>query len=320
MILSSLLISIAAFSQKTPAKMVLAKAAYPDYSTAAAHAVTEVTDGDSLWLYVQFQDAVKNHVVVSRKNNPDGSVSKRSLLLFSIGPKGNTESTYNSQQLCLKGCDASDYAQFNLYSILDEKSMEKNEFRLCLTGYVKNQSNPIFLKTVGGGNPGVWHNELRLYTGTADSQFPEMVSWKDDKPLGIIPILCNVDDGIVKYKKMLAAYNEVLDKGDKSSNVLPAKGKFNDAAIKAKVGQIAKTKGWAVKEIFFVENNWVEFGEINDLDKYRRVYAVAVYKKGTSCFFSYLEVIQRYRYGTATYGPSDIKISNEDLPIECSIK
>ena len=291
--------------------VALTKEKYSTFSEADKNKISEVKDGDPLWLHVRFPGPISHYVAVARTNNPDGSVTKRALMRLAVGPQ-NSEQEYQTTLLCFSGCKPDEL----VYSLMDESVLNASEFSICLTGFVKNSTTRIFLETVGSGSPGIWDNEIRLMVGEPNKGAPSFIDWLD--AVAVAPIRCNVEDGVVKYKQMWAALKDRLEKGDASDNTLPAKGKFADSNIKNLVLSQAKKQGWTVKQCYFENNNWTEVGETTDLDRFRRVHAIVTYKKGTDCFYSIVEVKENYSFSKAAYGPPALEIIVTDTPIECS--
>lgn len=285
--------------QSSGVKMLVTKKRYANFEQATPFAINEVSDGDSLWLYIKSTKPFKELVDTRRMPQEDGSVLKSQTLMLRLGPN-DTSGPYNDYcSLCFgtgKECKYDDR--------VDPAALESNEVRLSLTRFDPKGSSRVVLSTVGAGMPGNWDNQIRLYLNG------------QEKPAAVVRLNCKVEDGIAKYKKMWLTYKDLQSKGDEGTNELPEQVDYTDAGLRSAILQKTKQKGISIVRFFFTQNGWTEIEE-SSISRYRYVTAAFTYKKGTKCMYGLAYVRQEYALGSATFGPSSISFQALDSPLAC---
>lgn len=286
-------------AQASGIKMVVTKKAYANFEQAAPHSINEVTDGDSLWLYIKSTKPFKELVDTRRMPQEDGSVLKSQTLMLRLGPNDNSGPYNDYCSLCFgtgKECKYDDR--------VDPAALESNELRLSLTRFDPKGSSRVVLSTVGAGMPGNWDNQIRLYLNG------------QEKPAAVVRVNCKVEDGIAKYKKMWLTYKDLQSKGDEGTNELPEQVDYTDAGLRSAILQKVKQKGITAARFFFTKDGWTEIEE-SSVSRYRYITAAFTYKKGAKCMYGLAYVRQEYAFGSATFGPSSISFSTLDSPLAC---
>lgn len=286
-------------NQSTDITMVVAKKIYATYDQASSNSINEVSDGDSLWLYIKSTKPFKELVDIRRIPQDDGNVLKSQILSVRLGPNDNSAPFSDLGTLCFgkgKECKYDDR--------IDPAALEASEIRLALTKFDPKGSSRALLSTIGEGRPGNWDNQIRLYV------------LGQDKPAAVVRLNCKLEDGIAKYKKMWAAYGEAQLKGDETTNELPEPAEYQDANLRETIVQKAKQKGIIPARFFFTNADWVEVEE-SSISRFRYMTAAVTYKKGGKCLYGTVYIRQDYAFGRGAYGPSTISFSAQDLPLAC---
>ena len=173
----------------------------------------------------------------------------------------------------------------------------------------RNKSLSMFLEVVGGGQPGVWNNEIRI------SNSPVSPRASDDY-LAKVAVTANVANGIAKYNKMKREYSQIIQRGTAEDNKLPEPGKYANNALKAQILNRLKEEGITPVKFYFTDDEWGEYTQDN-VKQNRKVYAAYTYKKGAECLYGVAEAVQNYSHLTASYGETIIYTRN-DSPIQCA--
>jgi len=287
-----------------PPQMVFTHEEYDNFETALPHALTEVKDGESLWVYAKFAKPIGTYVNVSKFTDKDGNVVENiSFMMHFVSNKG----IYGEQPVFVKGGEKSPNGMvFNkgYVAYLDNIDLEKTmEVKLCLSQYIRHKSSFVFLKMIGKSEAARLDTELTLVG-------------KNDVVFSRGTLTCSLESGFPAYKKAWNAYEEITQKGDVADNVLPPTGKFNDDNVKAAIIKEAKTIGITAEKVVFTKDAWSERITQEVPEKRERiVYSYIRYKKGSRCLYAMAEVVQKLVLGN--WGPSLVRLYNTDSPIDC---
>lgn len=279
---------------------------YKNYAEASSNSITEVKDGDELWMYVKLDKPLSNYIDIHKFTDGDGNLIELHSFQIVIGPKGETYPEFAEQKIYVnsgKNIDKDESRKSAHFTRLDVDPSTTTEFKLILSKYLRRKSTSIFLKAVGGGSAGKWDNEIRLVHKNKSITFANG------------PIMCNVEDGIAKYRKLWKEYETVIDKGDVADNTLPPTGKFTDAKLKVKILEKLKAHKGLPQSLNFTFDDWQVVGEDNG--KSRKMYAYALYKQNGKCSYTMVEVTQIMTVFQSTWSEPEIHFYKEDSPIEC---
>lgn len=274
-------------------EIVLATKDYNSFAEAKPNAVNRIVDGDHLWLYIKFDGTLANYVYKTPYADNDGNINY--ILFLEIGAQGE-ESSYDDNSLIFK-----------------KEQLNVSELKIALAPGAagRNKSASMFLETVGGGQPGVWKNEIRV------SNSPTVPRRMGDY-LAKAPLTCDVSEGLAQYRKMLKNYASIAYVGTAEENKLPEPGKFVNAAIKTQIFEKLKMEGITPAKFYFTDDDWTAYSDSETSRKVdRKIYAAYTYQKGSNCFYGIAEVVQNYSYALATYGESFVTL-RKDYPILCS--
>jgi hypothetical protein len=128
----------------------------------------------------------------------------------------------------------------------------------------RNKSLPFFLEVVGGGRPGVWNNEIRVYKS-------QKVPVTRADFLATLPITCDVSNGFTKYRKMKDDFEIAQYKGVAEENQLAEPTEFDDPALKAKVVAKLKTVGITPVKFYFTNEDWETYGNDRTGERYSKM-------------------------------------------------
>jgi hypothetical protein len=182
--------------------MVLTKSRASSWADAQKKAVTKVSDGDPLWLYIKTVKPLKEYVY----SNPDDPNSVGQLELV-ISPRGS----YTSLSQRAKGPSST--------WPLRPEEMRSNEIAISLApgaarafqpsgaSSTKSERVRFFLNFVGGANAqgGRWENEIFVI---GNKQHVDVMGRVDSTgilrqmPLAVAPITVDTTEGFGKYKAM----------------------------------------------------------------------------------------------------------------------
>ena len=274
-------------------QLVLTTKEYKTFDEAKPNAVNRVTDGEYLWMYVKFNGGLAKYAHRMQYADSEGNINY--VLFFEIGAQGE-ESSYDDASL-----------------VFTKEQLNVNELKIALAPGAarENKSLPIFLETVGGGNPGLWKNEIRI------SNSPTMPRGINDY-LAKTLLDCDVSEGLAQYRKMLKNYASIAYVGTAEENKLPEAGKFVNAAIKTQILNKLKAEDIVPAKFYFTDNDWSEYSDSQTNEKlHRKVYAAYTYQVGAECFYGIAEVVQNYSYVTARYGETLVYL-RKGFPILCS--
>ena len=145
------------------------------FADARLRAVSKVTDGENLWLYLKFKSKLGDYVLTTRDA---ADPTKLHYSLFAeIGPKG----------------DITARNQYLLQFTKEDLAATELKINLApgLTG--RNRSIPLFLTTAGSTKPGLWTNEIRVSNIVA---VPRSLSGH----LATAPVVLDLKTGNTKYQ------------------------------------------------------------------------------------------------------------------------
>jgi hypothetical protein len=290
---------------KSAVEIIFTKEYYDNFDLAKPHAIHEVMDGDPLWLYAKLEQPLKNYVYTQRVTANDGSVKTLRHFQLGIGPQGE-ESDYENIQIWVGNEHGESIS--GTCNIIPADYLEKKEFLLSLTTFKKYLSTKLFIELVGSGDAGIWENEIRFYKGIIEAG-------ADNPALGVGKITCNLENGVVKYRKMWNTFNEVLEKGSAEDNSLPNKGHFEDAALKNTIINDLKNHGLTFNKVYFV-TGWIDYNA-NTGERYRKAQAVYTYKKEGRCFFGFVYPTQYLNNLTGSWTPIKLEYEGNGFPITC---
>lgn len=288
------------------ANMIYANKEYKNFEEASAHSIKEIKDGDDVWMYVKLDKPLSNYIDVDKYTDSDGNLIELHSFHIIIGPKGETYPEFAQQRVYVnagKNIDKDPSIRSAFVGRLDIDPSTTTDFKILLSKYLRRTSTTVLLQAVGGGNAGRWDNEIRLVHKNKTITFANA------------PILCNVVDGIAKYRKAWKEYENVIQNGDIADNVLPPTGKFTDAKLKVKILEKLKTHKGLPHSLNFTFDDWEIV--IDDNGRRRKVYAYALYKQNGKCSYTMVEVEQIMTVFQSTWSEARIHFYKEDSPIEC---
>jgi hypothetical protein len=260
------LIASAAWAEASIVQAVVTKEPCANFEAAKAKAVTQVKDGDPVYLNLLFPKAVDKYLA-AWDELPNAGIEGKKLFLVEIGEAGGTESWGYNLILPAPGEVSGNFACFAF-----------------APGKVTPVWRGIWLKTVGEGAPGVWKNELRLYD-KGDSRDGER------RLLVRVPLTANVGQGVSKYAAMLADYKKRNEAGDAAFNEAPAKGGLVDkAAIKAALAEAANAMDETPEGAYFIESDWYIHNDTWGNQDYLHAMAVVLYHRDGKSWMRQMDV------------------------------
>jgi hypothetical protein len=276
----------------TGLEIVLTKREYKSFDEAKTSSVSRVSDGEPLWLYLKFKDSLAKYAYKNPYADAEGNINY--FLYVEIGARGKDGEVYANDVLIFK-----------------KEELSQNELKIALApGRAgRNKSLSMFLEAVGGGDAGVWDNEIRISNVPAAPR-----SAKDY--LARATVTADVSDGIARYRKMKSEYAQTVARGAAEENKLPAPGRYSNDQLKTEILNMLKSEGIVPVKFYFSSDEWVEYTE-NNVKQNRKVYAAYTYKNGGECLYGIAEVVQDYSYVSAGYGAANIYL-RKDSPILCA--
>jgi hypothetical protein len=270
-------------------QMVLTNTERRDFADAKALAVTKVTDGDPLWLYVKFNGTLERYVY--RTDNPD---NESYMLFLEIGPAG--ELTGKNHYIL----------NFN------RSDLALSELKISLSpgasGHLR--SAPIFLRNATAFKAGLWRNEIRLTNRPALPRGPVDYLAKTE-------ITYDLSKGAGKYPGLLKNYPSMIVRGSTDARLIPSPGQFSSAPLRNELDGKLSATGIKPISVYFAGDGWSEYSDSPlSVRQTRTTYAVFTYKSGTNCLYGIAEITQTYDPGTSGYGNTQITLQ-KDLPAPC---
>lgn len=254
---------------------------YSTFEQALPHKITEVKDGDPLWMYLRFPGPMINYIPADLSAGIDENGFEVYSFRVGMGPE-----------------DASDI--WNIWPFyFQKKDLSASEIKINLAPGIagKNKSANSFLHTVGKGRAGIWKNAMLVYV-------------KYGEYLAVGPLTCNVENGITKYKKMSSEWFEKTNVGTAEENVLPEPQSFSDNSIRQLCLNKIRAKEIKPSKFYFTSKDWSEVFDGNNRKVARVVNAAFTYTLGNECMFGTLEIRQPYSSLTARYGESELKMQS----------
>jgi hypothetical protein len=244
-------------------EMVLTTAPAASFSEARAHAVQEVSDGQPVYLHLRLPKPLSNYVYSYR------DIAKNAFRI-EIGPADKLRESHGS----------------TLLNLTDEE-LRATELHLPLAPAVPRGKlyDSVWTSVVGGGRPGVWHNEIRIlsYADTTRLDAPTY--------LAIAPLTASVTEGIDKYRAMTADFLNHRVAGDPATNQAPAKVARSEPALAATVlKQAAQARGSKPDAFYFTDDGWYDHRNGLGQLEYQRTMAAILYKEGGKCFAHTLDI------------------------------
>lgn len=287
--------------------MIFSKKEYDSFDKAAADTVNTIEDGDSLWLYVKLDKPLYNYVDISRFTDNDGHLIELHSFHIVIGPRGATYPEYAQQQIYVnagKNVDKDRSVNSGIVTKLNVDPNTTTELKILLSSYSKGKSSFVLLEAIGGGEIGMWDNEIRLVFNYKTETFASA------------PILCNMINGLSNYKQAWKVYENVIKNGDEGDNSLPITGKFNDLKLKASILEKLKAKKGLPASFNFTVDDWTVYTAANGQS--RTVHGYALYKESDKCYYTMIEVEQIMTYQQSEWSEPSIHFYKENAPVECN--
>ncbi len=272
-------------------QMALTTGEVKDFAEAKPLAVSQISDGDPLWLYIKFNGALERYVHrIEKAEGPEEYV-----LFVEIGPQG---------EMMAK----------NHYIINFEKAdLKLTELKISLSpganGHIR--AMPIFLRNAAKLKPGRWHNEIRVTDRPALPRGP-------NEYLAKAGIFCDFSKGLNRYSSMMPQYDSMVIRGTTEIARLPIPGKFYDFELRGKV--IAKLKAEGIKptSVYFAGDGWAEYSDSSmNVRQSRNIFAVFKYTRVKNCLYGVAEIVQEFDPNTGGYGNSSISLQ-KDFPVPCT--
>ena len=258
------LAALTAWAATPIAQAVVTTEACATYDAAKGKSVKQVNDGDGVYVNLLFPRQVESYLVSWDELGTTGSEGRK-LLLVEIGPAGSSEAWDYDLVLPAPGELNGNFACFAF-----------------APGKVTPVWRGIWLKTVGGGAPGVWRNELRFFGKDENGE---------RQLLARVPLTANVPKSITKYSTMLADYKKRHDAGDAAFNEAPAKGGLVDkAAIKAALAEAANAMDETPEGTYFIETDWYIHNDTFGNQDYLHALAVVLYKRDGKFWYRQMDV------------------------------
>jgi hypothetical protein len=184
--------------QNPEVEMVLTKSRASSWADAQKKAVTKVSDGDSLWLYLKAEKPMKNYIY--RRNRPDSPAE----LELVMAPQGAYTSLSQSIDVG------------NTVWSLRPEEMEMKEITISLapgasryfmwpgSSLARSGKVQFFLEFVAGDKArrGQWQNEIFVIGSKQHVNANGEADGGIRAPMAVAPILIDVPDGISKYKAL----------------------------------------------------------------------------------------------------------------------
>lgn len=271
-------------------QMVLSKADHKTFAEAKPAAVTKITDGEPLWMYLKFNGKLGDYVLTRQEPSQPGKL--RYLLFAEIGPQ-NDITTLNQY-----------YLEFT------NQDLNATELKINLASGMlgRNRSMPLFLMNSGSGKPGVWRNEFRLTNKLAVPRGP-------NDNLAKIPLVFDFSKGLAKYPQMHASYDSLVLRGTTDLARLPVPGTFFDEALKQRITEKLFAAKITPVKFYFAGDAWSQYSV--NMNSERKAFGVYTYRSGESCMYGVAKIIEKWDPMASRFGESEITMQN-DLPIACT--
>lgn len=279
------LFAIICFAQK--GSIIFTHAEHSNFDAAKSHAITEVKDGDDLWMYAKFDKPMSSFT-----QETDAYGNPAYYLRLAIGAAGNSTDWSEDMMQLPASLAAASEIKINLSPGITDRT----------------KANGIFVYAVGKGQPGVWKNSVRINQRTKSG---------DSKKIAEGAITANVPDDIQRYKKIARQFEEILDGKTVFKEKPIREGSFKDAALLNMVKDELKKKGYSPTKVYFISDNWKETYDNKNNSSIRSVTAVYLYKKGKDCMMGKAYVESKGNPKLKQYGPKTVRLGEEKL-IDCN--
>ena len=255
---------------------------YKDYAAAQSHAVSEIKDGDTIWMYVKFPKPLSGYITDNTRSETDRETGIETYgIMVGIGP-----------------ADASEMWDATEFKYTKKELDLITELKINLAPGVANKKQAVqsLLRVISKGRAGKWNNAAMVY-------------FDYEKYIAVGPLTCNVADGFAKYKKMNDGWWDIYSKAFVADNRAPERKAFNDASVKALCMQKIKAKGFNPTDFYFSYNDWGQ-GTSTDGSKFRYLESVFLYKRDGGCYYAICSVKQPYSVFTARYGDPIVTVED----------
>jgi hypothetical protein len=275
------------WAEKPMAQALITKEPCASFEAAKAKAVSQVKDGEPVYLNLLFPKPVTDYLSVW-ETSPNSSYCNMKVFYLEIGEAG--------------GSDAWNYC----YLLPMQDELKGNFLCACMAPYKASPVwRAIWLKTVGEGAAGVWKNELRIYDKGDDGSL-------DRRLVALAPLTANVASGISKYAAQLADYKQRFAAGDIGFNQPPAKGELVDkAAIKAALAEAENAMDDKPEGCYFSESGWFIHKDSWDKLDYYHAMAVVFFRRDGTFWMREMDVMK-------WAGTNKVEIALKDKETELS--
>lgn len=274
-------------------QIVLSKADHKTFAEAKAAEAKKIVDGDPLWMYIKFRGKLGDYVLTTR--DPDDLERLQYTLFVEVAPRG----------------DITALSQYSIRFVKEDLTASEVKINLAPGIFGRNKSTPVFLRTSGTANTGVWNNEFRL---TNTVSIPRGLT----DNLATTPVTLDFSGGIAKYRKMDSEYDSIVLRGSTDAAKMPVAGIFFSERVSTKITEKLAAENIRPLKIYFSGNDWQEFASFGmGMKKSRRIFATFTYQRGEGCFYGVAEVVENYDFLESEFGEPEIKFQ-KDFPVSCA--
>lgn len=251
-------VSAAAFE----GQMVLTSEPAKTFEDAKLKAIHSVKDGQAVYLHLRFPQALSNYVYNWR--------DVHHALQVEVGAEGNLREKYGNTPL-----------------ELTEEEMKGVELHIPLAPAVPRGKTfqSVWTEVVGGGRPGIWHNEIRIMT------YPDVSRLDAPLYLASAALTADVGTGIEKYRAMQVDFGNRRVAGDPNTNQIPTKVARSDAGLlSTTMKQASGALGVTIDTVYFTDDGWYDHKNAIGQVEYRRSFAAALYRQNDRCYAHTLDI------------------------------
>ena len=269
-------------------RMILTHGEYASFAEAEPNAVSEIHDGDPLWLYIRFPGPAAGY---ARRDSEVRDERGRPLLMFTlgIGPLDTSQE---------------DWQDSTWYYL--EGELQGSEIIRNLSPGVpgRNRSENLLVHVVANGAEGYWENSLRLSV---------MENW-EKKLLAECPVTVDVSDGMDSYTQIARRFVELTSRGTAEENKLPLAGTFVDLATQELALAGVRNKGVEPEKFYWSSDAWMMTFR-DSLPDWNTVDGVVLYRRDGAPMYGTVQVATHYSPLTETWSPPQAASVNLDRPI-----
>lgn len=261
-------VPVATAGQIPGAELVITSVRPTSLEDARAHRIGVVHDGDPVYLYLKLPRPVENYVFVWNLSG-SSEYADRKAIGIQINPVDHPE-------------DAPAVMEENF--LPTDKELKATELVIEMApGELRPISVYGWLRLVGGGRPGTWANEFRIYSRDTNSLTTTI--------LARAPLTASVEGGVAKYKAQLEAFKRRQEAGDAAFNTIPSRGEAKDPVAEKKAAELAaKTLGVKFTTFYLTGTVWWENrNAIGQLEKHNTS-ALGLYRSGAKCMAAIVNV------------------------------